>query len=162
MLPKRKSCYFKTLRTGLRQNQAILIVFNYSISYCILGQIIWLITFKTVLIMSFYNKVTQYMFANWEKKIIMLECRSHLRNSLRPNGNCFLKNQELMIFKRMVSLLSCDPILLVKDFFFLTFFFDGCAWEENLHKFPVRQFGSVVVAAKLDFGLRNWRMESYQ
>lgn len=36
--------------------------------------------------MRFYNKVMQYMFANWEKKIIILECRSHLRNSLRPNG----------------------------------------------------------------------------
>ena len=36
--------------------------------------------------MRFYNKVMQYMFANWEKKIIILECRSHLRNSLRPSG----------------------------------------------------------------------------
>lgn len=36
----------------------------------------------------------QYMFANWERKIIMLECGSHLRNSLRPNGNhTSLKNK---------------------------------------------------------------------
>ena len=39
--------------------------------------------------MGFYNKVMQCMFANWERKIITLECRSHLRNSLRPNGNHF-------------------------------------------------------------------------
>lgn len=44
--------------------------------------------------MGFYNEVMQYMFANWERKIIMLECRSHLRNCLRPNGNhTSLKNK---------------------------------------------------------------------
>lgn len=57
-----------------------------------------------------------------------------------------------MIFKGMVSLLSCDPILLVKDFF--KTFFDSCFQEENLHTFPIGQFGSVVVAAKVDLGYK--------
>lgn len=78
---------FQRLGEGLRNSQTLLIVFNCHISYYILGQIIWLVIFKTVLIMGFYNEVMQYMFANWERKIIMLECRSHLRNSLRPDGN---------------------------------------------------------------------------
>lgn len=77
------------METGPRYNQTILIVFNYYVSYYILGQIIWLIIFKTVLIMGFYNKVMWCMFANWERKIIMLECRSHLRNPLRPMGTMF-------------------------------------------------------------------------
>jgi hypothetical protein len=74
---------------GLSCSQAILIIFSCYTSYHIVGQIIWLVTFKIVLIIGFYDKDVQYMFANWERKIIVLECRSHLRNSLRPMGTTF-------------------------------------------------------------------------
>ena len=54
-------------------------------------------------------------------------------------GTFFLKNQELMILKRVVSLSSCDPVLLVQDFFSTSFWWLllgrgccvcmlGCVW----------------------------------
>lgn len=92
----KESCGFQSTGPQLRISQAILIALHSSISCHILGQIICLTAFKIVLIMGFYDRVMQCLFANWERKIIILECRSHLRNSFRPMGTMFPYNSMLM------------------------------------------------------------------
>lgn len=98
----------------LRAAMLFLIALHPSLSCYILGQIIRLTAFKTLLIMGFYDRVMQYLFANWERKIIIRECRSRLRNSFRPVGTML---PYMLNDIAEGEALPCDPVLWVEMVF---------------------------------------------